>query len=200
MQAIEKYMNLPDVKESFGVPDSVEFQSCNMQVNQNFMMQGDSMHDTSLLLPELIEDGMRLLVYAGEADFMCNAIGNERWVTDLETSYKEEFAKSNGTWFVKQAEKQHTSSKDPKQLGGWFKKAGKGAGNVAFVKAKDSGRFHQRHSSDLFEHGTFVISTTDFHSFFLPRSTPILGHMFPMDQPEAASDMVSRWLANESFE
>lgn len=164
MQAIEKYMNLPDVKESFGVPDSVEFQSCNMQVNQNFMMQGDSMHDTSLLLPELIEDGMRLLVYAGEADFMCNAIGNERWVTELETSYKEEFAKSNGTWFVKQAEKQHTSSKDPKQLGGWFKKAGKGAGNVAFVKAKDS------------------------------------GHMFPMDQPEAASDMVSRWLANESFE
>lgn len=70
------------------------------------MMKGDSMHDTSLLLPDLIEDGLRLLVYAGEADFMCNALGNERWVTEMETSYKEEFGRSNGTWFVKQAEKQ----------------------------------------------------------------------------------------------
>ena len=95
------------------------------------------MHDTSLLLPDLIEDGLRLLVYAGEADFMCNALGNERWVTEMETSYKEEFGRSNGTWFVKQAEKQ--SKGDKKQVGGWYKTAGKGAGSVTFVKVKDSG-------------------------------------------------------------
>jgi len=31
------------------------------------MMQGDSMHNSALLLPDLINDGVRLLVYAGNA-------------------------------------------------------------------------------------------------------------------------------------
>ncbi len=30
------------------------------------------MHNSAALLPELLEDGMRLLVYAGNADAMCN--------------------------------------------------------------------------------------------------------------------------------
>jgi hypothetical protein len=38
-----------------------------MQVNQAFMMQGDGMHNAAALLPELIEDGVRLLIYAGNA-------------------------------------------------------------------------------------------------------------------------------------
>jgi cathepsin A (carboxypeptidase C) len=45
-----------------------------MKVNQAFMMQGDGMHNAAALLPELVEDGVRLLIYAGNADFMCNAI------------------------------------------------------------------------------------------------------------------------------
>lgn len=31
------------------------------------MSQGDGMHNSALLLPELIDDGVRLLVYAGNA-------------------------------------------------------------------------------------------------------------------------------------
>ena len=31
------------------------------------MYQGDGMHNSALLLPELIDDGVRLLVYAGNA-------------------------------------------------------------------------------------------------------------------------------------
>lgn len=37
------------------------------RVNQNFMYQGDGMHNSAALLPELINDGVRLLVYAGNA-------------------------------------------------------------------------------------------------------------------------------------
>lgn len=43
-----------------------------MQVNQAFFLQGDGMHNSAALLPELLEDGKRLLVYAGNADGMCN--------------------------------------------------------------------------------------------------------------------------------
>lgn len=31
------------------------------------MLQGDGMHNSALLLPELVNDGVRLLVYAGNA-------------------------------------------------------------------------------------------------------------------------------------
>ena len=43
-----------------------------MQVNHAFFLQGDGMHNSAALLPELLEDGKRLLVYAGNADAMCN--------------------------------------------------------------------------------------------------------------------------------
>ena len=38
-----------------------------MQVNQAFMFQGDGMHNSAALLPELLESGVRVLVYAGNA-------------------------------------------------------------------------------------------------------------------------------------
>lgn len=38
-----------------------------MAVNQAFFFQGDGMHNSASLLPELINDGVRLLVYAGNA-------------------------------------------------------------------------------------------------------------------------------------
>lgn len=34
MMYMETYMNRPEVKKSFGVPDSIEYQACNMQINQ----------------------------------------------------------------------------------------------------------------------------------------------------------------------
>ena len=43
-----------------------------MQVNQGFFFQGDGMHNSAALLPPLLEDGVKLLVYAGNADGMCN--------------------------------------------------------------------------------------------------------------------------------
>lgn len=38
-----------------------------MQVNQAFTLNGDGMHNSALLLPELVDAGVRLLVYAGNA-------------------------------------------------------------------------------------------------------------------------------------
>jgi hypothetical protein len=71
---IETYLNDPEVKAALGVNPQRKFESCNMAVNQAFMLQGDSMHNTPLLLQEMINDGVRLLVYAGNAGEGCFCI------------------------------------------------------------------------------------------------------------------------------
>lgn len=66
-------MNDEKNKKAVGANPSVEFESCNMQVNQAFMMQGDGMKNHALLLPEIVNDGVRLLIYAGNADYMVSS-------------------------------------------------------------------------------------------------------------------------------
>ena len=64
---IETWLNDPKNKAALGVNLDRKFESCNMEVNQAFMFQGDGMHNSAALLPELIDAGVRLLVYAGNA-------------------------------------------------------------------------------------------------------------------------------------
>ena len=78
MSWIETWMNRPAVKRALGVDPARNFESCNMQVNQAFAFQGDGAHNSATLLPDLVEDGVRLLVYAGNADMMCNFIVRPR--------------------------------------------------------------------------------------------------------------------------
>ncbi|KAG6760678.1 hypothetical protein POTOM_033854 [Populus tomentosa] len=40
-------------------------------------------------IPALLEDGIRLLIYAGEEDLICNWLGNSRWVNALAWSGKK---------------------------------------------------------------------------------------------------------------
>lgn len=65
-------MNRADVKEQLGVPSALSFTGCNMRVNTEFLFQGDGMRNTALLLTGLVDQGVRLLVFAGNADAMCN--------------------------------------------------------------------------------------------------------------------------------
>jgi cathepsin A (carboxypeptidase C) len=67
MAWIETWMNDRKNKAALGVDPSRAFECCNMKVNQAFLLQGDGMHNSALLLPELIDNGIRLLVYAGNA-------------------------------------------------------------------------------------------------------------------------------------
>ena len=71
---IDIWLNIASNKQAWGVPASLKFSSCNMEVNQAFFGQGDGMHNSAALLPPLIDDDIKLLVYAGNADAMCNFI------------------------------------------------------------------------------------------------------------------------------
>lgn len=127
MGDIETLMNRAEIKQQLGVPASVEFQSCNMEINQQFMLQGDSMVNSASLLAPLLEDGVRVLIYAGEADAMCSAIGNHAWVVDFPNVYHDEIANATHTPL-------YTRKKNAKpKRAGWVIKAGKHAGNLAFA-------------------------------------------------------------------
>ena len=63
---VDTYLNQPSVKAELGVSPDRKFATCNMDVNQAFTFGGD-WSNSALLLPELVNSGVRLLVYAGDA-------------------------------------------------------------------------------------------------------------------------------------
>ncbi|PKC67665.1 peptidase S10, serine carboxypeptidase [Rhizophagus irregularis] len=107
LKAIEKYSNLPEVKNELGVSDEVKYESCNMQINFAFQMSGDWMRPFHLLIPELLKSNIDVLVYAGDADFICNWYGNEAWVRELEWEYKEGFNAAEDTKWITEKTSSH---------------------------------------------------------------------------------------------
>ncbi|TQD93629.1 hypothetical protein C1H46_020732 [Malus baccata] len=60
----------------------------------------DWMRNLEVGIPTLLEDGIQLLVYAGEYDLICNWLGNSRWVHAMEWSGQKEFVSSPEVPFV----------------------------------------------------------------------------------------------------
>ncbi|KAJ3217562.1 hypothetical protein HDU67_007634 [Dinochytrium kinnereticum] len=86
---IESYLNRPDVQLVLGVDRS--YTGCNMQVNQKFFMAGDWMRPYVNLIPGILEEGVKILIYAGDSDYICNWMGNQAWTLALEWEGKEGF-------------------------------------------------------------------------------------------------------------
>ncbi|KAJ6584134.1 serine carboxypeptidase [Mycena vulgaris] len=147
---LEEYMNRPEIKRALGVdPRAKDFVSCNNEMNFAFMLQGDGMRDSKRLLTELVDDGIRLLIYAGNVDMMCNYMGESQWIAELPSKYKDAFGEAPFLpWTVSD------------RPAGVVRSAGEGAGNVTYLTVYEA------------------------------------GHMVPHDQPEAALDMLTRWIHN----
>lgn len=69
---LEKFLNQKPVRAALGVGD-IEFVSCSTTVYQAMIM--DWMRNLEVGIPALLEDGVKLLVYAGEYDLICNWLG-----------------------------------------------------------------------------------------------------------------------------
>ncbi|CAH8339326.1 unnamed protein product [Eruca vesicaria subsp. sativa] len=86
---MEKFLNQNSVRKSLGVGE-LEFVSCSKSVYEAMLQ--DLMRNLEVGIPTLLEDGINLLIYAGEYDLICNWIaGNSRWVNAMEWSGKENF-------------------------------------------------------------------------------------------------------------
>ncbi|KAI8391457.1 Alpha/Beta hydrolase protein [Radiomyces spectabilis] len=80
------YLNREEVKQALGVGHQRIFESCSTEVQINFQLSGDWMKPYVDHLAPLLENGIRILVYAGNADLMCPWMGNKAWTQSLRWS------------------------------------------------------------------------------------------------------------------
>merc|ERR1712166_397110 len=73
-----KFLNDPEVQKQLGV--NMKFSSCNLVVNKAFTLD--------------------VLIYAGDQDFICNWLGNEKWTLALDWAHKAEFNAAEKKPFV----------------------------------------------------------------------------------------------------
>ncbi|KAG0238983.1 hypothetical protein BGW41_007999 [Actinomortierella wolfii] len=100
LDVIQTYLNKEEVKRELGAQVN-EYKSCNMQVNMNFMLRGDWMKPFHRLVPPLLEDGIRVLLYSGDADFICNWMGNKAWALALPWSGQQDLQeRKDKKWFA----------------------------------------------------------------------------------------------------
>jgi len=94
------WLDLPSTRSALGVTSaSAEWSSCNMRVNQQF--SSDWMQSQEYTIPPLLKAGIRVLIYAGDADFVCNWMGNRAWTLALPWDGKAAFnAADEHTWSV----------------------------------------------------------------------------------------------------
>lgn len=95
---IETFLNLESTRAALHVSDKVEaWQSCNNAVNA--MFASDWMRDYQQKLTPMLENGIRVLIYAGDVDFICNWMGNKAWTQELRWSGKKAFnAETDKEW------------------------------------------------------------------------------------------------------
>jgi len=67
-----KLLNEKTVKEALGVGD-LEFVSCSKIVYD--ALQQDWMKNHEVDIPSLLEEGIKVLIYVGEFDLLCNWLG-----------------------------------------------------------------------------------------------------------------------------
>lgn len=72
-----------------GVPSDLSWQSCNYTVNAAF--RDDWMKNYQTQLPDMLQDGVRALIYAGDQDYICNWLGNQAWTLAMEWTGKDAF-------------------------------------------------------------------------------------------------------------
>ena len=69
---MESFLAKKSVKDAPGVGD-LDFVSCRPTVYQAMLV--DWMRNLEAGIPHLLEDGIKMMVYAGEYDLICNWLG-----------------------------------------------------------------------------------------------------------------------------
>ncbi len=97
---IDQYLNRKDVKDAVGAEVDT-YESCNFDVNRNFLFAGDWMQPYFKAVVDLLEAKLPVLIYAGDKDFICNWLGNEAWTQVLPWSGSKGFEKAKTLpWIV----------------------------------------------------------------------------------------------------
>uniref|UniRef100_M4BFJ2 RxLR effector candidate protein n=1 Tax=Hyaloperonospora arabidopsidis (strain Emoy2) TaxID=559515 RepID=M4BFJ2_HYAAE len=93
ISAVSKYLDAPNVRDSLGVDSKHAgvWQECNVEVNVAFYMTADIVKPFNTYVSDLLNDDLRVLIYAGDADLVCNWYGNQAWTLALDWKGKVGF-------------------------------------------------------------------------------------------------------------
>lgn len=83
-QPIQNFLNDPEVQKALGVVNAKKWVDCSMTVGGPFMFSGDIVANFEKNVAEIIDSGVRTLIYNGDCDIMCDWIGSKKWMTELE--------------------------------------------------------------------------------------------------------------------
>jgi len=127
LDEIAAWANREEVRAELGVDVEVkEYKSCSEDVNRRFFLDGDFARPLVNEIPRILSSGVRVLIYAGDKDWICQWIGNKAWTLQLEWFGKTDYINAeDDTWFS------------------WMtlKEAGevRSAGNLTFLRVFDAG-------------------------------------------------------------
>lgn len=84
------YLDSPQVRSYLGVGNR-KWSDCNKLVNLEFQLAGDGLQSYADQIPDQLAAGIRVLIYAGDQDYICNWKGNHAWTNQLQWPHKREF-------------------------------------------------------------------------------------------------------------
>ncbi|KAI9742699.1 MAG: hypothetical protein M1818_003840 [Claussenomyces sp. TS43310] len=85
MDSITKYLRTDRVRKALGVDaEAPKFVGCSNKVGREFAVVNDYYIDTRPFVAALLDSGIRVLIYVGTYDWICNFVGNERVFGSLE--------------------------------------------------------------------------------------------------------------------
>lgn len=125
---ISDYLNKKNVQQALGAEVS-SYESCNFDINRNFLFQGDWMQPFHRLVPGILEQ-IPVLIYAGDADYICNWLGNKAWTEALEWPGQKAYNKAE----MEDLKLSSAFEESGKKIG-----EVKAAGNFSFVRIHAAG-------------------------------------------------------------
>mmetsp|Transcript_154414 Transcript_154414/g.273889 ORF Transcript_154414/g.273889 Transcript_154414/m.273889 type:complete len:221 (+) Transcript_154414:2-664(+) len=85
--AIDSFLNSKEVQAELGVDKY--WLKCNYDVHDLFNYDWMKNYDTKI--PDVLAAGIRVLVYAGDTDYICNWLGNKKWALAMDWPHQSEF-------------------------------------------------------------------------------------------------------------
>ncbi|EQC37389.1 hypothetical protein SDRG_04993 [Saprolegnia diclina VS20] len=86
-----QYMNKASTMEALGLNGGVSWAPCNQDVFE-LHMDADWYEESEYRVAELLEAGVRVLVYAGDYDLVCNWMAQDKWTRDMVWTHQAHFA------------------------------------------------------------------------------------------------------------
>lgn len=173
---IQAYLDLPSTRALLGVDPSIgNFSSCSSTVGYAFQSHLDKWaQPTQHYVSNLLDRGIRVLIYAGTYDWQCNWVANRLWVEKLQWAGQTGFGGShsgNQSWRGWEV--------DGKTVGEVKERDG-----LTFATILGAGHM----MSGLFEVHLYLRTNNFFDRLYVPH-----------DKPAEALAMVSRWLAGQEL-